>query len=168
MTDRPDPREEGAGGPGAPGAPEPAEPAAAREAEERYLLVEVGEERCVLPLARVRRIVRDLQVTPLPGAAAELQGLAELGGEPLPVVDLGRLLGIAPGASPAYPVTVIVWAGRADARELVGLEVDAALEVVSVEPEAIAAGGEGLVRGDVSLGGRPVRVISLTALGGPE
>lgn len=140
--------------------------ASERPADDRHLLVQVGDEHCLLPLDRVRRVVRDLQVTPLPGAAAELQGLAELGGEPLPVVDFGRLLGIAPGASPAYPVTVIAWAGPEGARELVGLEVDAALEVVSVDADAVAPGGEGIVRGDVSLNGRPVRVISLSGFGG--
>jgi chemotaxis signal transduction protein len=133
--------------------------------DDRYLLVEAGDDRCILPLTRVRRIVRELQVTPLPGASAELKGLAEFGGEPLAVLDFSRLIGASPGANPAYPVTVIAWAGSEGARELVGLQVDSVLEVVSVAADAIVSGGEGIVRGDVSLQDQPVRVISLSALG---
>jgi len=135
-------------------------------AEDRYLLIQAGEDQCMLPLDRVRRIVRDLQVIPLPGAAHELKGLAEFGGEPLPVLDFTRLIGATPGANPAYPVTVIAWAGPAESRELVGLQVDGVVEVVTVATDAIVPGGEGIVRGDVSLRDRPVRVISLAALGG--
>jgi len=135
-------------------------------AEDRYLLIQAGEEECMLPLDRVRRIVRDLQVIPLPGAAQELKGLAEFGGEPLPVLDFSRLIGATPGAEPAYPVTVIAWAGPAESRELVGLQIDGAVEVVTIPTDAIVPGGEGIVRGDVSFRDRPVRVISLAALGG--
>ncbi len=133
--------------------------------EDRYLLVQAGEERCILPLHRVRRIVRELQVTPLPGASTKLKGLAEFGGEPLPVLDFPRLIGAAPGPNPAYPVTVIAWAGPESSKELVGLQVDSVLEVIPVAADAVVPGGEGIVRGDVSLGERPVRVISLSALG---
>lgn len=144
-------------------------------AGERHLLVRAGEDLCLLPLAAVRRIVRDLQVFPLAGAAAELKGLAELGGEPMPVLDLARLIGAAPGLSPQYPVTIVAWAGgggaeageegTAESRELVGLTVDAALEVVRVPADAVVAGGEGIVRGEAPLGEGTARVISLAALG---
>lgn len=145
-------------------------------ADDRYLLVRAGEDLCLLPLAAVRRIVRDLQIVPLPGAAVEMKGLAELGGEPMPVLDLARLVGAAPGASPQYPVTIVAWAGGtgeagdddeevAGSRELVGLTVDAALEVVRVPPDAVVVGGEGIVRGEAPLGAGTARVISLMALG---
>lgn len=141
------------------------EGAAPAGTEDRFLLVQAGEDRCVLPLGRVRRIVRDLAVQPLPGTTPELKGLAEFGGEPLPVLDLARLVGAAPGASPAYSVTVIAWAGADEALELVGLAVDSVLEVVELPPEAVVAGGDGIVRGEATLGSDPVRVLSLAALG---
>lgn len=139
----------------------------APEGRDRYLLVQVGEDLCLLPLDRVRRIVRELSVAPLPGTTAELKGLAEFGGEPLPVLDLGQLTNAAPGPNPSYSVTVIAWAGPSEARELIGLAVDAVLEVVAVAPDSVAAGGDGVVRGEAMLGDRPVRVISLAALGRP-
>jgi len=146
--------------PGGPGAsPEPA------EADERHLLVQAGADYCALPLSRVRRIVRQIQVSPLAGASPELKGLAEFGGEPLPVLDLARLVGASPGPTPLYPVTVIGWAGPDDARELVGLSVDAVVEVVAVPSDTVVAGGEGVVRGETVVGERDIRVISLAALG---
>ncbi len=144
------------------GAGPSAEPAGSGD---RYLLVQAGVDRCALPLARVRRIVRELQVTPLAGASPELKGLAEFGGEPLPVLDLARLVGATPGPTPLYPVTVIGWAGPEAGRELVGLAVDSVIEVVELAADAVVAGGDGVVRGDAVLGESDVRVVSLAALG---
>jgi len=142
-------------------------PAATPEGRDRYLMVQVGEDLCLVPLDRIRRIVRDLDVTPLPGTTAELKGLAEFGGEPLPVLDLGQLVKAAPGPHPPYSVTVIAYAGPVEARELIGMAVDAVLEVVTVPADVIAGGGEGVVRGEALLGERQVRVVSLAALGRP-
>src|SRR3954453_22824429 len=75
--------------------------------EGTHLLVRAGEHTCALPLAAVRRGVRGLTVHPLPGAAGEVEGLAEFGGEPLPVLNLARLVNASPGANPSYPVTVV-------------------------------------------------------------
>jgi purine-binding chemotaxis protein CheW len=133
--------------------------------EGTHLLVRAGDYACALPLASVRRVVRAVTVHPLPGAAGELEGLAEFGGEPLPVLNLGRLVSAPPGANPAYPVTVVVWVGPAGAREMVGLAADAALEVVHVPPEAVVAGDGGLLLGEAPVGGEVVRVLNLEALG---
>jgi chemotaxis signal transduction protein len=149
----------------APGRGTAAAGAGPGDAAERYLLVQAGADHCVLPLSRVRRIVRDLAVVPLPGTAPELKGLAEFGGEPLPVIDLARLVGAAPGAAPPYPVTVLAWAGAAGARELVGLAVDSVVEVVELPAEAVVPAGEGLVRGEATLDERAVRVLALSSLG---
>jgi chemotaxis signal transduction protein len=159
--------------PSAPSAPsdhraEPVRrPPARRGGSASHLLVRAGEQVCALPLGAVRRVVRALAVHPLPGAAAELRGLAELGGEPLPVLDLALLVGAPPGATPAFPVTIVVWAGPPEARETVGLAADAALEVAEVRSEATVAGAGGLLAGEASVAGEVVRVLDLTALGAP-
>ena len=43
----------------------------------------------------------------------ELLGLSEFGGEPMPVLNLARLVNAPPGANPSYPVTIVVWVGPA-------------------------------------------------------
>jgi purine-binding chemotaxis protein CheW len=131
----------------------------------RHLLVRAGEYVCALPLATVRRVLRAVAVHPLPGSAPELKGLAEFGGEPLPVLDLARLVRAPQGANPLFPVTVVAWAGGDEARELVGLAADAALDVVSLPPGLPVGGDGGLVRGEAVVAGEVVRVLDLTTLG---
>ena len=127
--------------------------------------MQAGEYVCALPLISVRRVVRALPVHPLPGSAPELAGLAEFGGEPLPVLNLARMVNAAPGANPAYPVTVVVWVGPADSREMMGLAADAALEVADVPPAAVVMGDGGFLLGEAPIHGRVVRVLNLEALG---
>ena len=130
-----------------------------------HLLVRAGEYSCALPLTAVRRVVRALTVHPLPGAAGELEGLAEFGGEPLPVLNLARLVNSPPGANPAYPVTVVTWVGPAEAREMIGFAADAALEVVHVPSDSIVGGDGGFILGEAPVGGEVIRVLNLEALG---
>lgn len=134
-------------------------------AASRHLLVRAGEYLCALPLTSVRRVVRELSVRPLPGSAEELKGLAEFAGEPLPVVDLARLVAAPQGASPEYPVTVVSLAGSAEHPELVGLAADAALEVKEIDSRSVVAGDGGVVLGEAHLDGEVVRVINLEQLG---
>jgi len=130
-----------------------------------HLLVRAGDTICALPLHAVRRVMRALPIQPLPGAAAELRGLAEFGGEPLPVLDLARLVAAPPGANPTFPVTIVAWAGPSAAREPVGLAADAALEVVELPAASIVGGDGGLIAGEASVADEVVRVLDLEALG---
>ena len=139
---------------------------AAARAEATHLLVRAGDYVCALPLAGVRRVMRALPLHPLPGSAPELKGLAELAGEPLPVLDLARLARAPQGANPAHPVTVVAWAGPEGARELIGLAADAALDVARLDT-AVVGGDGGLIAGEAMHDGQVVRVIDLAALGGP-
>ena len=150
-----------------PGAPLDGTGTDARRArlEGTHLLVRAGEYSCALPLAAVRRVVRALTVHPLPGAAGELEGLAEFGGEPLPVLNLARLVNASPGANPSYPVTVVVWVGPVEGREMIGFTADAALEVVHVPSESVVAGDGGFLLGEAPVGGEVVRILNLDALG---
>lgn len=59
-----------------------------------HLVVRLGPQRVALPAAAIERVVRGLNILPLPGAAAATVGLAEFAGEPLAVVDLGHWLGV--------------------------------------------------------------------------
>jgi purine-binding chemotaxis protein CheW len=131
----------------------------------RCLLVRAGGQECALPLERVRRVVRALRVHPLPGAAPALLGLAEYGGEPLPVLDLARLIA-APEAGQRDPaVTVVVVAGPKEATETVGLAADAALDVVEAPVRGLPGAERGLVVGEALVEGRAVRVLDPAALG---
>jgi len=135
------------------------------EATRRYLLLAAGDRLAALEVRVVRRILRALPVTPLPGAQPALLGLAEYSGEPLPVLDLAQLLGAGPGPSPAFPVTVVVRVGAGG--ELVGLAADAALDLVSIAPGAVTPTGEGIVVGEVALPQGTAEVLDLARLAAP-
>ncbi len=122
-----------------------------------FLVVRIGEAHAALPAAAVRRVVRGTRVQPLPGAGEGLLGLAEFAGEPLAVLDLATVSGLA-APSGAAAVTVVAWLGADGERELVGLAVDEALEVCEIDGSTVA-GGEALVRG------RPVTMIDPQRLG---
>lgn len=72
--------------------------AEARAAARRgsHLLVRLGRERHAVPLAQVERLAFVPPITPLPGTPPSVAGAASVGGEGVTVVDLARLLGVAP------------------------------------------------------------------------
>jgi chemotaxis signal transduction protein len=132
----------------------------------RFLLVEAGEVMCAMPLDRLRRVLRVHPVHPLPGSSKELLGLAELSGEPVPVLDLALLVGSSVGAGATPPVTVVAWVGPHSARQQVGFGADAALDIVTLGPPETASETSALVRGEVLCDGRPVAILDLETLGG--
>jgi purine-binding chemotaxis protein CheW len=118
-----------------------------------------------LDVHQVREIVRAVPATPLPRGPGLVEGLVELRGGLLPLVDLGRVLGGAPanGAAAARIAVVEVDGLR------VALRVDAALDVLTVEAGELAAppalgAAEGLLRGVVRRADASVLVLSLEEL----
>jgi chemotaxis-related protein WspB len=64
----------------------------------KVMVFHIGCERYGLPLSSVSRVVPVAQLTRLPHAPQYIPGLLDLHGEPVPVVDLSRLAGLAPNA----------------------------------------------------------------------
>ena len=83
---------------------------------------------------QIREIVRWQEVTPLPKAPALIEGVIDLRGDVVPVVDLGRALGGPPVTeSTAARIAVL------EVDDMVfGLRVEVAVDVLSVEPAQIA------------------------------
>jgi len=97
--------------------------------------------------------VHDLQIVPLPGSPARLQGLAGFRGEPLAVLDLRSLLtGVEPLTGTAGTVVVV----SAGVGESVGLAVDQAVGVVCRDDEEL----QGRFHED---GGRGLRMLDICA-----
>jgi chemotaxis signal transduction protein len=136
------------------------------EAGRRYLLLAAGDRLVAVESRLVRRILRALPVTPLPGARPELLGLAEFAGEPVPVLDLAQLVGAGPGPPASFPVTVVVRAGP-QASEILGLAADAAVDLLSIPPSAVVPVSEGLVAGEALAPQGTVEILDLSRLGQP-
>jgi len=58
-----------------------------------HLLVSVGKERLALPIRNINRLVRDVDVIPLPGAPQNLMGVMNLRGDLVAVYDLPTMFG---------------------------------------------------------------------------
>jgi purine-binding chemotaxis protein CheW len=140
---------------------------AATESDNRVLLASfrVGEAEYALDVAHVREVVRWQAATPLPKSPRLIEGVIDLRGAVVPVVDLGRVLGAAGVTpSPSARIAIVEENGL-----VMGLAVDAALEVMSIDvgaledPPALATqAGYDATRAVVRReGGAPVLVLSL-------
>ncbi len=74
------------------------------EAKEDLLAIRAGGDGYGLPLVGIAGIFTGRQVTPLPGAAAALLGIAGFRGTLVPVYDLAQILGYAAEAAPRWLV----------------------------------------------------------------
>lgn len=121
-----------------------------------------------IDVTQLREVVRWHEPTPLPNAPALVEGVVDLRGTLIPVVDLGRALGgapLAPGPHSRICVTEV--------EDLVmGLAVDAALHVVPADaghledpPALTTQSGYGTARAVVRRpGADPMIVLSLENL----
>ncbi len=121
-----------------------------------------------LEVSRIREVVRDQPVTPLPDAPPLVEGVLDLRGRMLPVVDLGRVLDGEPvEVGPAARIVVL----EVD-ELLLGLRVESVTEVARVDaraaeppPELASGSGNEAVSAVVRrIGSPPVMVLSLQHL----
>jgi len=108
------------------------EPAAIERAVE-LVVVEVAGQRWALPLQAVERALAMVEVSPLPGSPTGVRGAINVGGEPVPVLDLEVRIGRRPRERGARGTLVLA----RTATRRVALPVDDVLGVVAVECSAI-------------------------------
>jgi purine-binding chemotaxis protein CheW len=110
-------------------------PSAQPRAEARVLLgcFEIAGRVVAIDVAHLREVVRYEPPTLLPGAPALIEGVIDLRGVLVPVVDLGRALG-GERLRPARRTRIAV--AEVDGL-VVGLVVDAAVEILAVDGSAL-------------------------------
>jgi len=111
-----------------------------------HLLVRVGEERFALPIGNINRLVRDVDVIPLPGAPKNLLGVMNLRGDLVAVYDLPSLFGYL--SDEQRKGDIVVMKGLAFEA---GLAVSEVGRLVALEDEHL-----GQVPGTVSASLKPV------------
>jgi len=112
--------------------PEPAESGAASTAVQLCTFRVAGEDFAI-DIMRVREIIPPAPLTPVPSAPAHVAGVFRLHGDVIPVIDLGRRLGLtvaAPSRRAKYIVVRV--AGR-----LLGLMVDEVREVLRLDRDEL-------------------------------
>jgi purine-binding chemotaxis protein CheW len=121
-----------------------------------------------IDVQQIREIVRSQVVTPLPKAPGLIEGVIDLRGTIVPVIDLGRALCDLPSAEgPRARIAIVEVDGL-----VFGLRVDAAADVLAVAgsdvqgpPALVAQAGYDAVRAVVRReGAQPALVLSLEHL----
>lgn len=91
---------------------------------ERYATFILGGEHYALPEACVREGLEAVSVTHVPAAPRFMRGAIRVGGQPVPVVDLGPRLGQAFRSTAARTAVLVVKVQRAGQPMLLGLTAD--------------------------------------------
>jgi purine-binding chemotaxis protein CheW len=99
----------------------------------QLLAFELSARRLALPVELVETIVWAVRITPLPHAPPFVEGLINLRGRVVPVVDLRRRFGLATVPLALEQRFVVVRNGH----RTLALRVDRVDAVVTVEPEAV-------------------------------
>jgi len=138
-----------------------------RASEVELLSFRIGTHEYSVDIMSVREIRGWTRATSLPHAPYYVHGVINLRGTVLPVVDLGRRLGLeAEEPSERSVIIVVDLAGRT-----VGVRVDAVSDILSISieamqppPEMLNDGSERFVRGLIIIEDRMVRVLDLEAV----
>jgi purine-binding chemotaxis protein CheW len=134
-------------------APPPSQPSADVRTRAREVLVfELGDQAYGLPTADVRELVRAVAITPLPGAPAVIEGVVDVRGLVLPVLDVRARFGLP--AKPLDPSDHFIVAS-AGPRGVI-LHVDRATHLALVD--------EALVQGPQTLGPSATHVAGVAKL----
>ncbi|HVY62287.1 MAG TPA: chemotaxis protein CheW, partial [Planctomycetota bacterium] len=106
---------------------------------DEVLIFQLDDRRFGVPLAAVREVLPSLASEPLPGAPGAIEGVIDVRGEVVPVVDVRARLGLGARAISIADHIVVARAGD----RTVGLRADRALGLARV-PAGAFAGAEGI------------------------
>jgi len=101
--------------------------------EKQFVVFRLAGQRYGAPIDVVREVTYLTPVTPLPGAPAYVEGVVDLRGEVIPVINLHRRLGIPDGAEQEDRRLMVLTLGERPAAVIVD-EVD---QVLNLPAEAV-------------------------------
>ncbi len=130
----------------------------------QVMVFSLGEEEYGVPVTLVRETIRYSSPRPVPGSPFHVEGVVNLRGRIIPVVDLRTRFGLG-GARPEEARILIVALGTAVA----GVVVDEVREVLTVdagrcEPAREGARGDGYLQAVATPEGRPVVLLDMPRL----
>jgi purine-binding chemotaxis protein CheW len=103
----------------------------------QYICFQVGEARYALPLGPVAQVLRFENVTPVPMASGFVEGILNMGGEVVPVINLRLRFGLGRGQPNRRNRVLVV---EQDGVKH-GLLVDGVKEILELEDASILTGG---------------------------
>lgn len=104
----------------------------------KYLTFALGHESYGIPVLKVREIIKRLPVTGVPQLPAYVQGVINLRGKIIPIVDLRTKFGLTPAEASARNCIVVVQVRTQPRTQIaMGLVVDGVEEVANIAPSEI-------------------------------
>jgi purine-binding chemotaxis protein CheW len=100
--------------------------------EAQIVVFKLGDEDYGIEIGQVREIIRKREITPMPRQPPYVEGVINVRGTIIPVVNLKKRFGLPLDAS-KHPHTIIVESGDG----LIGMLVDAVSEVIRVPADQI-------------------------------
>ena len=107
------------------------------DGSEQYLIFTLGDESYAVDILRVQEIKGWERVTAIPNTPTHLQGVMNLRGEIVPVVDLRLLLGMPFQPHSNTTVVIVLKVNEAAPQRTVGMIVDAVADAQSIHPDTI-------------------------------
>jgi len=100
--------------------------------ELQFVAFRIGNEEYCISVSRVREIRETLPITRVPQAPDDVEGIANLRGQVIPIINLKKKLGYYEEISPNSKI-ILVELGD----EIVGFVVDDVSDVITIEEEEI-------------------------------
>lgn len=137
----------------------------------QFVTFQIGAEEFCLPISCITEVIRPLPVTALPKMPQFVEGVINLRGSIIPVVDLRKRFGLQVVPVNVRTCRMIITRGATGSNALLGLIVDAVREVIqipaaSVEPAPEAATGSGadFIAGVVKTDKRMIILIDISKI----
>ena len=120
-----------------------AKSSASPEALSQLAVFSLDEERYAIDIHVIKEIIRPLKITSLPGAPGFIEGVVNLRGEVIPVIDMRKRFDLPPREEYQNRLIIV----RVE-DQWVGIEVDSVSEVIripakDIKPPPKVVGGEG-------------------------
>lgn len=98
------------------------------EKDEQLVAFQLGDETYGIEIASIQEIIRLQEVTQVPGKGDEMEGIINLRGKIVPIMNLRRRLGLPHGERTSQSRVVVV----SDGECTVGMEVDSVIGVLKL------------------------------------
>lgn len=150
--------------------------AVAPQKTRQYVTFLVGGEEYGLDIGSIAEVIRPLKITPLPRMPEFVEGVINLRGAIIPVVDLRRRFEVPPARADARKVRIMITRGAltlgtSGGRGLLALVVDNVSEVLTIPeeqleraPEAATGRNADFIAGVGKLADRLIILIDLTRI----
>ena len=138
----------------------------------QFVTFRVGDEECGVDIRSITEVIRPLKITPLPRMPEFIEGVVNLRGMIIPIVDLRKRFALSRIVDNPRKMRMLITKGaisgasRAGKEQLLGLVVDSVQEVLHVprkdiEPAPEAARGQhaGFITGMGKVGDRLIILI---------